>query len=100
MGSTTQYFTVTNPYDENVIISQIKVAGGDMSSFRLNINGNEGNEVFDVGIPPNDSIKIGVTFSGESGLGSVPGNLRITWDSGEVDIALKGTLVQEALATQ
>lgn len=51
-------------------------------------------------IPPNGSIKIGVTFSGESGLGSVPGNLRITWDSGEVDIALKGTLVQEALATQ
>ncbi|MDB4583772.1 hypothetical protein N9164_11515 [Draconibacterium sp.] len=58
VGSTTQYFTVTNPYDENVIISQIRVAGGDLSSFRLNINGNEGNEVFDVEIPPNDSIFI------------------------------------------
>jgi len=56
VGSTTQYFTVTNPYDENVIISQIRVAGGDLSNFRLNINGDEGNEVFDVEIPANDSI--------------------------------------------
>jgi len=58
VGSTTQYFTVTNPYDENVIVSQVKVAGGDLSNFRLNVNGEEGNEVFDVEIPANDSIFI------------------------------------------
>lgn len=51
-------------------------------------------------IPPNGNIQIGITFSGESGLGSIFGSLPITWDSGQVDITLKGTLVQEALATQ
>lgn len=58
VGSTTQYFTVQNPYEESVIISQIRLAGGASSNFRLNINGEEGNEVFDVEIPGKDSIYI------------------------------------------
>ncbi len=58
IGSTTQRFTVQNPYDETVLISNIKLAGGDMSNFRLNINGMVGNELFDVEVPGNDSIYI------------------------------------------
>ncbi len=46
-------------------------------------------------IPPNSSIRVGVTFSGERGLGSVHGSLRVQWDTGRTDIDLKGTLVQE-----
>ena len=58
VGSTTQYFTVHNPYEENIIISQIRLAGGDLSSFRLNINGKEENEAFEIEVPANDSIFI------------------------------------------
>ena len=58
MGSTTRHLKVRNPYNENILISKIKLAGGDFSSFRLNINGVPGNEAFDVEIPALDSIYI------------------------------------------
>ena len=58
IGSTTQHFTVYNPYEENVLISRIKLAGGDYSSFRLNINGDPTNEAYEVEIPARDSIYI------------------------------------------
>jgi hypothetical protein len=58
IGSTTQYFTVSNPYDENVLISRVRLAGGESSSFRLNINGESVEETFDVEIPARDSIFI------------------------------------------
>lgn len=58
VGSTTQRFTVQNPYNENILISRIRLAGGDFSSFRLNINGEVGNEVFEIEVPARDSIFI------------------------------------------
>jgi hypothetical protein len=48
-------------------------------------------------IPPNSSVNIAVTFTGESGLGSVPGSLRVTWNSGQFTVGLLGRLVQELL---
>ncbi len=58
IGSTTQHFKVINPYNENVLISRIRVAGGDFSNFRLNINGVSTNEAYEVEVPANDSIFI------------------------------------------
>lgn len=58
IGSTTQYFTVSNPYDESLLISRVRLAGGEASSFRFNINGELGDETFDVEIPARDSIFI------------------------------------------
>ncbi|MEN8115547.1 MAG: hypothetical protein ABFS16_01125 [Bacteroidota bacterium] len=58
IGSTTQRFTVRNPYDENILISRIRLAGGNISSFRLNINGLAGNELYEVEVPARDSIFI------------------------------------------
>lgn len=58
IGSTTQYFTVRNPYDESVLISRIRVAGGDLSNFRLNVNGEPKNEVYEIEVPARDSIFI------------------------------------------
>lgn len=58
IGSTTQRFTVRNPYDENILISRVSLGGGDFSSFRLNINGIVGNELYDLEVPANDSIYI------------------------------------------
>lgn len=58
IGSTTQRFTVHNPYSENILISRIRLSGGDFSSFRLNVNGEVGNEVFETEVPAQDSIFI------------------------------------------
>lgn len=58
VGSTTQRFTVHNPYSENILISRIRLSGGDFSNFRLNINGDVGNEVYETEVPARDSIFI------------------------------------------
>jgi hypothetical protein len=58
IGSTTRLLKVFNPYHEKVMISRIRVGSGEMSSFRLNINGLASNEAYEVEIPPNDSIFI------------------------------------------
>ncbi len=58
IGSTTRLLKVFNPYKEKLLISSIKIGGGEFSSFRMNVNGMAGNEVYDVEIPGNDSIFI------------------------------------------
>ncbi|MFV0591753.1 MAG: hypothetical protein ACK5M7_10230 [Draconibacterium sp.] len=58
IGSTTQRFTVRNPYNDPVLISSIRLAGGEMSNFRLNISGEKSNEVYEVEVPAHDSIYI------------------------------------------
>ena len=58
LGSTTQHLKVYNPYDQKVLISSVTLARGDMSNFRLNINGVPANEVKDMEIAPFDSLYI------------------------------------------
>ena len=57
-GSTTQWLTIKNPSKYSVNISQISLAGGKNSPFRLNINGVGSNEDHDVTISSGDSIFI------------------------------------------
>ncbi|MFW5822832.1 MAG: right-handed parallel beta-helix repeat-containing protein, partial [Tangfeifania sp.] len=57
-GSTTQHLRVYNPYDEDILISRIRVAGGDFSNFRLNIDGKSTNEAYEIEVPARDSIFI------------------------------------------
>lgn len=58
IGSTTQHLKIYNPYQENILISRIRVAGGEFSNFRLNVNGTSANEVYEVEVPARDSIFI------------------------------------------
>lgn len=58
VGSATQHLKVYNPYDQKVLISNIRLASGKESGFKLNINGVAANELFDVEVPPHDSIYI------------------------------------------
>lgn len=58
IGSVTKHFTVYNPYEENVLISNIKLGSGDFSSFRLNIDGLTASEAYEVEVPAKDSIYI------------------------------------------
>ena len=58
MGSAVQSLKIYNPYDQPVLVSSIRLASGDRSNFKLNVNGSPGNEVFGVEIPSKDSIYI------------------------------------------
>ena len=58
IGSTTQHLKVYNPYDQKILISSVRLAKGEESNFRLNVNGMAANEVFDLEIPAKDSIYI------------------------------------------
>lgn len=58
IGSTTQFFKVKNPGKKAVNISNIYLAGGESSPFRLNINGVESNEDSDVELYGGDSLYV------------------------------------------
>jgi hypothetical protein len=63
IGSTTQSFRVINPNNQSILVSSIKLAGGDKSPYRLNIDGEMKNLVSDVVIPSHDSIYIFVELT-------------------------------------
>ncbi len=58
IGSPTKNLRVYNSTSDRIIVSSIRLGGGTNSGFRLNVNGEASNEVFNVEIPPRDSIFI------------------------------------------
>ncbi len=58
IGSPTKNLRVYNMTNDRVVVSSIRLAGGDNSGFRLNVNGEASNEVLNVEIPARDSIFI------------------------------------------
>jgi hypothetical protein len=63
LGSTSLYFTVHNPNDQKISVSNIRLAGGDLSIYRLNIDGFQTNEISDIEIPAHDSIYVFVAVT-------------------------------------
>jgi len=57
IGSTTKFFQVYNPYKKNIVISEIFLAKGNASNFRLNVNGIPG-DAKNIEISAKDSIFI------------------------------------------
>lgn len=58
IGSTTKYFTVRNPENQSVRISNIRLAGNSETPFRLNINGTSSNQAENIILPAKDSLYI------------------------------------------
>ncbi len=58
IGSTTKRLKVYNPYKQSLKISQIYLAGADNSYFRLNIDGDRSDRLYDIELPPKDSLYI------------------------------------------
>lgn len=56
IGSTTKYFKVKNPAGKAITISNIYLAGGESSPFRLSINGAKSNEDSNVELYGGDSL--------------------------------------------
>ena len=58
VGSTTQFLTVYNPYNQIIKISNIRLAGGNNSMFSININGTYTTSASNLEIQPKDSMFI------------------------------------------
>lgn len=58
IGSVTKKFTVRNPHDTKIQISDIRLAGGENSDYRLNINGIQSHKMTNVELAGNDSMFI------------------------------------------
>jgi len=58
IGSTTRQIRVYNRHKESIRISSIRIAGGDNSYFRMNVDGQPANSVTNVEIAGKDSIYI------------------------------------------
>ncbi len=58
IGSPTKNLRVTNQTNQNITISSIRLAGGNQSGFRLNVNGEASNDNYNIQIAPRDSIFI------------------------------------------
>ena len=58
IGSATRNIRIYNPYDEDITIDGIELAGGDESDFRLNINGIAANDLYDVRLRSHDSLYV------------------------------------------
>ena len=58
IGSATYNLKVYNPYDEDLTIDAIELAGGDESKYRININGTSTTDLTDVRLRSRDSLFI------------------------------------------
>jgi hypothetical protein len=58
LGTATRSFTIHNPHNEFIKISELRLAKGENSVFRINLDGVPGIEFEDIEIAPNDSLYV------------------------------------------
>lgn len=56
VGSTTKRFKIFNPHDQPIRISEIRIAGGNASNFRMNIDGISGKKINNIELKAKDSL--------------------------------------------
>ncbi len=62
-GSITQSFKIFNENDQKLLLSKVKLMGGPVSPYKININGLAATEQNDIEIAANDSIYVFVTVT-------------------------------------
>ncbi|HTB99854.1 MAG TPA: hypothetical protein VK705_04170 [Ferruginibacter sp.] len=63
VGSITQSFKIFNNNNQKLLLSKVKLMGGNASAFQININGEPLSEVDNIVIAANDSIYVFVTVN-------------------------------------
>lgn len=58
LGSTTRFFTIRNTLKQPIKISNIRLAGGTASAYRINVDGDSGVAFKDIEIPAKDSLYV------------------------------------------
>lgn len=56
LGTATRSFTIHNPHNEYIKISELRLAKAENSVYRINVDGIVGTVFEDIEIPPNDSV--------------------------------------------
>ena len=72
LGSTTKFFTIRNTHKQAIKISNIRLAGGASSSYRINVDGDAGTSFNDVVIPAKDSIYVFVEVTVNPNAANLP----------------------------
>ena len=72
IGSTYERFTVFNPYNNTIVLSQISLEKGTASSFRINVDGVAGAVIQDIEIEPKDSVYVFVEVTVDPTSGTKP----------------------------
>lgn len=72
IGSVTQSFKIVNENDQQLRISEIKLMGGNKSTFNININGVAANSQQQIDIAADDSIYIFVSVSIDPSAANLP----------------------------
>lgn len=57
-GSVTQSFKIFNGNDQKLLLSHVRLAGGNTSYFKLNVDGTPGQEINNIELLPNDSAYV------------------------------------------
>ena len=72
LGSTTRFFTIKNNLKQAIKISNIKLAGGASSPYRINVDGDAGTSFSDLEIPAKDSIYVFVEVTIDPNAANLP----------------------------
>ena len=72
IGSSTRKFKIKNPHKKSIIISSLEIAGGDNSSFRINVDGVPGHTFNNIEIRAKDSIWVFAEVTVDPSPGNLP----------------------------
>lgn len=72
LGSTTKFFTIRNTQKQAIKISSIRLAGGNASPYRINVDGDAGTHFSDIEIPAKDSLYVFVEVTINPNLDNLP----------------------------
>lgn len=72
LGSTTRFFTIRNTLKQPIKISNIRLAGGTASAYRMNVDGDSGVAFKDIEIPAKDSLYVFVEVTINPSAASLP----------------------------
>lgn len=71
-GSATQVFTIVNPNSSSIVLDAVRLSGGAISPFHINVDGSPGPLVQNVVIAGNDSAYVFVSVNINPGTSSLP----------------------------
>ncbi len=72
LGSTTRFFKVVNPFNQDILIDEIRFKNAGTTTFHLAIDGISGNAASNVIVPAKDSIYVFVTVTVDPTSGTIP----------------------------
>lgn len=71
-GSLTQSFKIFNQNDQSLRLSEVRLMGGDLSPYKINVDGTAGTSFSNIEIAPGDSIYVFASVTIDPGTATLP----------------------------